>query len=117
MPNTSFGKKFDQQQPGIVVMLLDQSGSMESIVGGKSKARIAADAINRTIDGLIERCRRSAIVENKVTVCVVGYGAKTSLEVVGTVSELDQQFRREEEVVTTAALPGGGDRSLVVKHK
>lgn len=94
--SANFSLPWDQSNPGLILILVDQSSSMEEAVGDQSKALIAATMINRTIEDSIERCRRGASVLDKAHIGVVGYGADIKYELVGSLSDLNDSYKRIE---------------------
>lgn len=87
-------RKYDQSNPGLILFLLDQSSSMQQVVDGVPKSDIAAMAINKTIDSIVERCKRNGLIVDKAVVGVVGYGAETRYELIESVTTLNDSFKR-----------------------
>lgn len=89
--------KFRTEKPGLIVIMIDQSGSMGNPLGGSTKAVRAADAVNQTIDSIIQRCRKGNRVNDKASILVLKYGIGVEILCSGRVSELDRSFIREYE--------------------
>lgn len=72
----------DRQNPTAIVILLDQSGSMQDPIGGsdgkKSKATGAADAINRLLSTIITRASKEDGIRHYYDIGVIGYGSGSS---------------------------------------
>lgn len=74
MPYTA---EISRNNPSCFLFLIDQSGSMDDLIGGSSrkKADSVADAINRLLQNLIIKCAKSEGVRDYYEVGVIGYGA------------------------------------------
>ena len=65
--------------PGCLIILLDQSGSMDDVVVGDKEGRrkcdLAAEIVNRTLSGLVdENTTMDSGVKDRAEVAVIGYG-------------------------------------------
>ncbi len=112
-----FAKNYDQTHQGLILFLVDQSASMSARVDDKSKAEIAASCVNRTIEALIERCRRGPLVVEKAVLGVIGYGEEIRYEISGTVAELDVDFLEEFDEIENVRTPDGDIKELNVRRK
>jgi hypothetical protein len=77
----TYTAEISRQNPGAILFLIDQSGSMADPFGGepgRSKAERLADAINRLLYELSIRCTKDQTegVRNYYEVGVLGYGAQ-----------------------------------------
>ena len=89
----------DRANPGCFLFLVDQSNSMSQPLAGQpdlSKMNAAADAVNRVLDNLAQRCSRGADIRDYFDLGVLGYGH--ALEVPYDDSK-DYYFLDENEVV------------------
>lgn len=62
--------------PGGFLFLIDQSGSMRMPFAGQhsqTKMNGAADAINRTIDNIAQRCSQGSEIRNYFDIAILGY--------------------------------------------
>jgi hypothetical protein len=76
MPYTA---EISRANPSCIVILIDQSGSMEDPFGqgaGKRKADGVADAVNRLLQNLVIKCAKSEGIRDYYHVGVLGYGDK-----------------------------------------
>ena len=75
MPYTA---EISRANPSCIVILIDQSGSMEDPFGqgtaGKRKADGVADAVNRLLQNLVIKCAKSEGIRDYYHVGVLGYG-------------------------------------------
>lgn len=74
MPYTA---SIDRRNPGCFLFMVDQSSSMNQPIGGQAgrlKMDAAADAVNRVLDALAQRCSRGMEVRNYFDVGLLGYG-------------------------------------------
>ena len=74
MPYTA---SIDRRNPGCFLFLVDQSSSMSQPLGGQVgqlKMNAAADAMNRVLNALVQRCSRGMEVRDYFHVGILGYG-------------------------------------------
>lgn len=76
----AYTAEITRQQPACILVLIDQSESMEDPFGApnarRTKAEGAADAVNRTLENLLLRCTKGLHdIRDYFHVGVVGYGA------------------------------------------
>ncbi|MFO0866008.1 MAG: vWA domain-containing protein [Gemmataceae bacterium] len=83
-----FVAEISRTNPTCFVFLIDQSGSMKEPFGGSGrvKAQGVADAVNRLLDTIVQRCAKGETVQNRFHVGVIGYGAKTGPAFGGTLA-------------------------------
>jgi hypothetical protein len=76
--NMTYSSEISRNNPGLFIFMIDQSRSMSHKLGGgsRSKAAEAADAINRQIGEIINRCTKSEGVRHYFDIGIVGYGAR-----------------------------------------
>lgn len=75
MSNNS--KQWSSANPGYIIFLIDQSGSMgEDYTGGKNKAEFTSLVINRTINDLIFTNSAGDKIKDRVFISLIGYGGK-----------------------------------------
>jgi len=73
----AYTAQITRANPTLVVILLDQSGSMADPFGGEQnvrKAEFVAGVVNHTLHDLVIRCTKTEEVRNYYFVSVVGYG-------------------------------------------
>jgi len=96
-----YEKQLSSATPGLIIICLDQSGSMaDSYTTGYSKADYAALAVNRVIHEIINSCVAGDVVKPRVEIGVIvynGYGAYilkygNDLELLGNVSKLAEHM-------------------------
>ena len=71
-----YSADINRTNPGCFVFLVDQSGSMAEALGGQPGQRKmdqAADAINRILDAMSQRCSQGMEVRDYFHVAVLGY--------------------------------------------
>jgi uncharacterized protein YegL len=81
-------------QPGLVLILIDQSQSMTNPYGRTSKKDFAALAVNRCIYEIMNACQAGEMVKDRCTIGVIGYGKVTEVLVGGKPSELEALVQR-----------------------
>jgi hypothetical protein len=71
-----YQQQLSSQNPGLIMILLDQSGSMEYKYGESTKADFAALAVNRVISEIIQACTIGESVKDRCFVAAVGYSTR-----------------------------------------
>lgn len=96
--------------PGLILILIDQSGSMEEeYSGNRSKAEFAALAINRCVYEIIAACTVGEKIKDRCHVIIIGYGNDTAKMIVGdTVSELHKKPKRKDPIMQKVSDGAGG---------
>lgn len=71
-----YSAEISRANPGYFIILVDQSGSMGDRQAGSllTKAQAVADAVNSTLQTIVERCSRRGTIEDYFAVSVIGYG-------------------------------------------
>lgn len=64
--------------PCLIMILVDQSSSMEAMNGTEKKSVLAADAVNRALYEIILSCQAGGRVKDRCFIGVVGYGEKVN---------------------------------------
>lgn len=94
-----YSAEISRRNPGCIMFLLDQSGSMDEPFGREKsirKAKGAADAINKILLTIVLRCTKEDGVRDYFEISVIGYGARE-----GYVGPL---LRKEEKFVKVSWL-------------
>lgn len=104
----AYTQQIGTHAPGLLIILLDQSGSMTDGYGGTNKAQFAATAANRCIYEILLSCTSGETVKPRCHVAVVGYGATTQILVGGKANELDAQIIRQENIRRKVSDGAGG---------
>jgi uncharacterized protein YegL len=123
----SYQKQVGTPHPGLFIILIDQSGSMNAAFeNGKSRAEVAALAVNRCIQSILQRCKVMEQTKDRCFVVVIGYGAPTVnpkaagqsayLIVGGKISEVEKQMIRTD-VIRKAAKVSDGAGGLIDGEK
>jgi len=74
-----YSAEISRRNPGCIMFLIDQSNSMDYAFGREKsykKARGAADALNRIIRAIIDRCTKDEGVRDYFDISIIGYGSK-----------------------------------------
>lgn len=105
----AYTAEISRANPSCIVILIDQSGSMEDQFGqgsGKRKADGVADAVNRLLQNLVIKCAKSEGIRDYYHVAVIGYGdrgvgpvfnSKTSGKELVPISEIANNPARVEQ--------------------
>lgn len=110
-----------RNNPSAIVILIDQSGSMEEeFREGITRAQAVADIVNDLFDSLIMKCQREGGIRDYFKIMVIGYGKEVGNSEVSivwegnladkdwvSVSELRENILSIETVETTKMMPWG----------
>jgi von Willebrand factor type A domain len=69
-----YQEQLSASKPGLIIILIDQSGSMLDSYAGSTKAEFATLAVNKTIDEIIKSCSVGDEIRDRCYVAVIGYG-------------------------------------------
>jgi hypothetical protein len=71
-----YSQPIDRHHPGCIVMLVDQSLSMDDPMGGSTqhKSVLLAQAVNRLIANLVLQCQRGEEIRDYYKLGLIGYG-------------------------------------------
>jgi len=85
-----YTKQWSTANPGLLIILLDQSASMSERFTdeGESKAIFAAKAINSVIWEMVERNMNGELPRNRVKIAVIGYNYTSSLLLNGMLGDV-----------------------------
>ena len=78
----AYTASIDRRNPGCFLFLVDQSSSMNEPLAGQAeqlKMHAAADAVNRVLDNLAQRCSRGMEIRDYFDLGVLGYGHKVEV--------------------------------------
>ena len=76
-----YSADISRANPACIMFLIDQSGSMNGDLAGQQgqpKMNLAADAINRTIDTLSQRCSQGLEIRDYFHLGIIGYNTDRS---------------------------------------
>ena len=105
----SYTADISRNNPGCFLFLIDQSGSMAGALGGQPDLRKmdgAADAVNRILDAISQRCSQGMDVRDYFDIGVVAYGTdgsgRTKLETPLPGTSPEQPFLSISQVADAA---------------
>jgi hypothetical protein len=75
-------------KPGLILIMIDQSGSMSDTYANSNKADFAALAVNRVIGEIITACSSGDEIKDRCYVAVVGYGSGVNVLFLDKASDL-----------------------------
>ena len=94
--------------PGCIVILIDQSWSMDGNWQTGTKAEVAALAVNRILEELVLACRVGELIRDRCHVAVIGYGGQIDSVFDGMVSELPSALVELKKVKKSIPDGAGG---------
>ena len=109
----AYSEKMSSSNPGLIIILIDQSYSMNDPYGsnGEAKKDLAAKAVNRVIFEIMEASADGEKYKDRVYIMLVGYGLKTGdLEIIlnGFISEISNKIIRTEKIKRKVSDGAGG---------
>lgn len=97
-----------QRNPGLILVLIDQSESMgDAYYEGFTKAEFAARAVNKCIYEIIATNTAGETVKDRCLLGVIGYGQVNELLVAGRLSELREHSTGVQEYTERRRRPDG----------
>ncbi len=102
MPN--YETSWSQATPGFLLFLLDSSFSMQNGFGDRTRALVAAKAINDTIDEIIERNENGSDVKRRCYVEVISYTDTPRILLKGGIDLIAEELRGK---ITPQVAEGG----------
>lgn len=95
--------------PGLLVIMVDQSGSMTlDYEGGDTRSEFAAKAVNRVINTLIQKNFDGKAPKDRCYVAVIGYDAEVKVLASGFLKELESSPKRIANVTKKVSNGEGG---------
>jgi hypothetical protein len=121
LKSTQYCARITRNNPSAIVLLIDQSGSMEEeFREGITRAQVVADIVNDLFDSLIMKCQREGGIRDYFQIMVIGYGKEVGDSEVSiiwegnlaekdwvSVSELKENILDIEKIETTKMMPWG----------
>jgi len=124
----AYEKRLDRRNPGCIMFLVDQSGSMDEPIAGepRPKSQVVAEALNELLYNLVLRCVKgeSESPRHYYDIGMIGYGANVGPVFGGALSGRDlvsivDVADHPLEVVEreTVSLQGGGGDAATVPRR
>lgn len=101
-------KQWSTATPGLLIILIDQSGSMLSPYEGETRTVFAVRAINRVIDEIIQKNFNGDKPKNRCFISVIGYNHNVKELCSGWLADLDESPIRIETVKQKISDGAGG---------
>lgn len=89
-------KQWSSATPGLLIILLDQSGSMMSPYEGTTRTKFASLAVNKVIDNIIQKNFDGDAPKNRCFISVIGYDNNVKELCSGWLKDLDASPLRYE---------------------
>ena len=83
-----YSEQLSSSKPGLIIIMIDQSGSMSDSYANSTKAKFAALAVNRAIAEIITACTVGDEIKDRCYVAVIGYGSSVNVLFLDKVSDL-----------------------------
>ena len=91
-------KQWSSATPGLLIILLDQSGSMMENYEGTTRTKFATLAVNKVIDNIISKNADGTAPKNRCFISVIGYNHNVKELCSGWLKDLDVKPLRYETV-------------------
>ena len=105
----AYEKKMSSNNPGLIVILLDQSWSMtDEYVENENKSVFATKAINRVIHEIILANADGNTTKNRCIIAIYGYGGDKEMLLKGSLQDLEEQPIRIENLKKKSPDGAGG---------
>ena len=102
-------KQWSSAHPGLLIIFLDQSGSMLMPYSGKdSKTVFASKAVNKVIDNIIQKNFDGEAPKNRCFISVIGYNHNVKELCSGWLKDLDNNPLKIEKVKEKQPNGNGG---------
>lgn len=110
-------KQWSSATPGLLIILLDQSGSMmEPYEGGKNRTEFASLVVNKVIDNIIQKNFDGDAPKNRCFISVIGYNHNVKELCSGWLKDLDESPIRYETLKKKTPDGAGGLVEVEVKQ-
>lgn len=83
-----YSELLSSSKPGLIVIMIDQSGSMSDSYANSTKANFAALAVNRVIAEIITACTVGDEIKDRCYIAAIGYGRTVEVFFLEKVSDL-----------------------------
>lgn len=104
-----YEKQWSSAEPGLLIILLDQSGSMMMPYDGNdTKTVFASKAVNRVINTIIQKNFNGETPKNRCFISVIGYGNDVNELCSGYLKDLDANRIRVESIKQKQSDGAGG---------
>ena len=114
MPNND--KQWSSATPGLLIILLDQSGSMLNDYEGTTRTKFATLAVNKVIDNIIQKNFDGEAPKNRCFISVIGYNHNVKELCSGWLKDLDANPLRYESLKKKTPDGAGGIVEVEVKQ-
>ena len=109
-------KQWSSATPGLLIILLDQSGSMLSDYEGTTRTKFATLAVNKVIDNIIQKNFGGESPKNRCFISVIGYNHNVKELCSGWLKDLDAKPLRYETLKKKTPDGAGGIIEVEVKQ-
>jgi len=102
-------KQWSSATPGLLIFLIDQSGSMTlPYQEGKTKSEFAAMAVNACIQNVLDKNQNGQSFKDRCNIAVLGYDSSVHVLCNGTLSQLSENYLRLETIAKKVSDGAGG---------
>ena len=105
----SYSTKMSSLKPGLILILVDQSGSMtEQYTPQQNKAEFTSAAVNRVINTIVTANMDGEKVKQRCFIAIIGYGEKVKSIQTGSLQDFADNPKRTESVMRRELDGAGG---------
>ena len=109
-------KQWSSATPGLLIILLDQSGSMMDSYEGTTRTKFASLAVNKVIDNIIQKNFDGEAPKNRCFISVIGYNHNVKELCSGWLKDLDASPLRYETLKKKTPDGAGGIVEIEIKQ-
>lgn len=109
-------KQWSSATPGLLIILLDQSGSMLSDYEGTTRTAFASLAVNKVIDNIIQKNFDGDAPKNRCFISVIGYNHNVRELCSGWLKDLDEKPLHYETLKKKTPDGTGGICEIEIKQ-
>lgn len=113
---SNYSKQWSSATPGLLIILLDQSGSMLDDYEGSTRTSFASLAVNKVIDNIIQKNFDGEAPKNRCFISVIGYNHNVKELCSGWLKDLDASPLRYETLKKKLPDGTGGIVEVEVKQ-
>lgn len=100
----AYNLSWETSNPGLMVFLVDQSGSMSKEIGnsGKKRCEVVSEHIQTILSSLVDKCVKGTAIRNKFRCIIIGYGSTINV-LTNTAPELSKKLKEGQIVAPVAS--------------
>lgn len=90
---------WETKNPGLMILLIDQSGSMCSKLGGKNRSQVVVESTLSILEDLVGYCQKGMEIRDKFSCIIIGYSTQAEVVYKKNAPSIDKDFFNEEVII------------------